>query len=56
MKTYSGRVDNIIERELSDEGVEFEEKREGLTDTTFDIVSMCRTDCHVGGWVGDGSG
>lgn len=32
-ETYTRRVDDIVERELSDEGVELEEEREGLADT-----------------------
>lgn len=33
--TYTRRVDDIVERELSDEGVELEEQRKRLTDTTW---------------------
>lgn len=32
--THTNGVDDIVERELSNGGVELEEKREGLTDTT----------------------
>jgi hypothetical protein len=33
--THSESIDNIVKRELRDEGVELEEERKGLADTTW---------------------
>lgn len=38
--TYTRRIDNVVETELSDERVELEQEGEGLTDTTYERVKV----------------
>lgn len=38
--TYTRRIDNVVETELSDERVELEQEGEGLTDTAYEMVKV----------------